>query len=177
MEAARSQGILPNNGLPEDRLPPPNNDHLAPELDVIMPVYLFIGKGEQQEPTYRHWSLVWVLPWRLQRPPSGYAAVRTLELTQEFPALHLTNWGPLTRTRYVQSLQMGLIPLGKLSFAERQLLEQIAKNTPVYRPNGIYNCQHWVIDVISKGIHDGLPFDRTPIEEILRVNGRPDLLW
>ncbi|EJT97528.1 hypothetical protein DACRYDRAFT_111577 [Dacryopinax primogenitus] len=175
MEAARSGGILENYGHPEDLPAPPGIEHLVKDPSERITVYLFVRQESELEPEARHWAVLWILPWSYAEP--GQVVVRILEIVREVLRPHLTNWGPLTRIRRADSMEKALIAIGELSFAERQALEKIAKNTPVYRPNGVYNCQHWVIDVLSQAIHDGLPFDRTPIEEILRVNGRPDLLW
>ncbi|EJT97527.1 hypothetical protein DACRYDRAFT_119219 [Dacryopinax primogenitus] len=175
MEAARSEGILENNGHPEGLLAPPGIEHIVKDPKQPMTVYLFIRREGELDPEDRHWTVLWVLPRSDAKP--GQVVVRILEIVREINHPHLTNWGPLARIRRAESMEKALIAIGELSFAERQALEKIAKNTPVYRPNGVYNCQHWVIDVLSQAIHDIPSFGRTSIEEILRVNGRPGLLW
>jgi len=43
-----------------------------------------------------------------------------------------------------------------MSLGQRKALEKIALSTEVYEPNGAWNCQDWVIEVLRKAVEAGL---------------------
>jgi hypothetical protein len=43
-----------------------------------------------------------------------------------------------------------------MNLGQRKALEEIASTTEVYEPNGLWNCQDWVAEVLRKAAEKGL---------------------
>jgi len=53
-----------------------------------------------------------------------------------------------------------------MSLGERKALEAIALITEVYEPNGAWNCQDWVIEVLRKAVEKDL-LNAQEMDEVL----------
>ena len=88
--------------------------------------------------------------------------VRRLQIVREIGYDHLTNWGAITVTAG-DIRNSPKFPLGELTLGQRKKLEGIAQGTPVVMPNGEWNCQHWVSDLLEKAVEQNLL-----VEEVVR---------
>ncbi|KAJ7292929.1 hypothetical protein C8J57DRAFT_10660 [Mycena rebaudengoi] len=87
--------------------------------------------------------------------------MRRLQIVKEFGFSHLTNWGPMTKSMgSARTLaNSDITTIANLSLEDRQRLEHIASRTQVYEPNGIWNCQDWVKDVLRQAVEAGVVTD------------------
>ncbi|KAF8074832.1 hypothetical protein FPV67DRAFT_1575000 [Lyophyllum atratum] len=148
---------------------PPGVEHLYPDEDsprIVMLVVSSMG-NESVLPSHRHWAIA----WRVGTASTNDHVHRQLEVTRERgpygPLDHLTNWGPKTRIAGPQAdTDATFIPIATLSYAQRQWLERVAAAEQVLKPNGWWNCQHWVVSVLVKCIQEGL-IAREPVQALL----------
>lgn len=62
---------------------------------------------------------------------------RRLQVVKEIDSNHLTNWGPITKNMAIATVSASEIAvITTMTLQNRQNLEQIAANTPVYVPDG-----------------------------------------
>ncbi|KAJ7122044.1 hypothetical protein C8R43DRAFT_51727 [Mycena crocata] len=90
-------------------------------------------------------------------PPSHsmtHKVQRILHIVTEIGCKHYTNWGPLTRT--FNPRDFDAVPIAQLTRAQRSALEDIARTSDARVPNGEWNCQNWVMEVLSRGVAAGL---------------------
>ncbi|KZV84519.1 hypothetical protein EXIGLDRAFT_727163 [Exidia glandulosa HHB12029] len=146
--------VAENMGRPRDTIAPVDIAYIYPDppenLDVMLQIY-----HTHENFRGRHWAIVWQTAGDLEH---GRAAFRTLQTSIEPGKPHYTNWGPLTKTFKVVDPEtpFALLPLANLSLSDRQRLEDIARETPVYVPNGNWNCQDWVMMVLDRAVELGL---------------------
>jgi hypothetical protein len=62
------------------------------------------------------------------------------------------------------------IPIATLSYGQRLWLEGVAAGEPVLKPNGWWNCQHWVVSVLVKCIRAGV-LEKQAVEAVLNQAG------
>ncbi|RDB20891.1 hypothetical protein Hypma_011985 [Hypsizygus marmoreus] len=163
--------ILPNMGRPADVYEPLNVDHLYRDPVAPLPVYLVVWGGDRNVPPQdRHWAIV----WKVGVGSTGADVHRQLEVVRELGPTgeldHLTNWGPKTRTSDSQTMTATFVPIGVFSYQQRQWLEQLASAEPVLKPNGWWNCQHWVVSILVKCIQGNL-LSRPHVEAVLAKAG------
>ena len=53
-----------------------------------------------------------------------------------------------------------LFSLGRLSRQSRQRIEEIARSVPACPPDGLWNCQHWILGVLRRMADDGMIYQR-----------------
>ena len=53
-----------------------------------------------------------------------------------------------------------LFSLGRLSRQSRQRIEEIARSVPACPPDGLWNCQHWILGVLRRVADDGMIYQR-----------------
>lgn len=70
-------------------------------------------------------------------------------------SVHFLYLGPLTQTVLPSPLHH-TFPLAMLSSSSRAAVERIAADTPVFAPNGVWNCQDWVVTVLEQCVREGL---------------------
>lgn len=140
---------MPNMGKPIGRLGPVGVEHIYRDPDIDLPVELLVNKDVPQSRS-RHWSISWTLGGL---SPSQQVQ-RVLHIVREVGFSHYTNWGP--KTRFFEPTAMTAIPIAILSRAQRQTLERIASSTEVLVPNGEWNCQDWIIEVLRQAVRQDL---------------------
>jgi len=63
-------------------------------------------------------------------------------------------WGPITQAHDF-SRECRLVPMAGLGRGKRAALERIANGVGVIRPNGWWNGQNWVVEVLERAVeHD-----------------------
>jgi hypothetical protein len=97
-----------------------------------------------------HWSISWTVG-----KLSNTQWVQTvLHVVREVGYAHYTNWGP--KTTFFEPAIREAIPIATLTHTHRQALQRIASSTEVYFPNGRWNCQDRVIEVLRQAVDEGL---------------------
>jgi len=61
---------------------------------------------------------------------------------------YYTNWA--LKQGFFDPTSLKAFPIATMNLKERKVLEDIASTTEVFEPNGIWNCQDWVIEVLRK---------------------------
>ncbi|KAJ6586520.1 hypothetical protein DFH09DRAFT_1308537 [Mycena vulgaris] len=141
---------MENMGRPLDgRLGPVGIEHLHKDPDLPLAVELLINR------TYpdlrgQHWTI----SWTVGNLPPRHKVQRVLHIVREIGCDHYTNWGPLTRS--FNPLEYASVPIAELTLAQRRTLEGIAARTEVCVPNGEWNCQDWVIEVLECAVQADL---------------------
>ena len=152
---------------------PPGVDHIFRDEDSPRSVGLVVWDMENSSipPNSRHWAIT----WQVGVASTGDRVHRRLAITRERgpdgQLDHLTNWGPKTHMMSMQSeSDTTFIPIATLTYTQRQWLEGIAAEEPVLKPNGWWNCQHWVVSVLVKCIRAGV-LEKQPVEAVLNQAG------
>lgn len=150
-------------GRPGGSFPPPNIDHLFRDPDKPLPVILLIVPSDDPKATPKdsHWQIYWTV---FQDPQQR--VVRKVHITRELNCAHLTNWGPITATAEEQTNRCPEFELGNMTLAQRTELEKIASETEVEVPNGEWNCQNWIVEVLNEAIAVGL-FSTAQVSKVL----------
>ncbi|KAH7925096.1 hypothetical protein BV22DRAFT_461163 [Leucogyrophana mollusca] len=159
---------LPNAmGKPPCVLKPIGVEHIPAFRDgeargpLLVQILIYDG-GEKSTvaPRDRHWAIAWMVgemttaSWFVDGYP--IAAHRILELKNELapdgsgPLPYLTNWGPRTTSIGVEDQASIHVDVVVLSYSQRQVMEEIARNEPVRPPNGNWNCQNWVASILRR---------------------------
>jgi len=112
-------------------------------------VELFVNRAYPEQ-RGQHWAI----SWTVGDLPPRHKVQRILHIVTEIGCNHYTNWGPVTRT--YDPLELAAIPIAQLTPAQRVALEGIAVRTEVCVPNGEWNCQDWVIEVLARAVEDDL---------------------
>ncbi|KAJ7448515.1 hypothetical protein FB451DRAFT_1411260 [Mycena latifolia] len=121
---------MENMGRPSDgRIGPVGIEHLYPDPDAPLAVELLINRG-YPDLRGQHWAI------------------------SEIGCDHYTNWGPLTRS--FEPRDYGAVPIALLTLEQRRTLDSIAARTEVCIPNGDWNCQDWVIEVLGGAVEAGV---------------------
>jgi hypothetical protein len=155
---------LPNNGIESTMYKPPSIDHLFRDPDETVPVLLTIIPAHTGNPRDNHWMLIW-------RVFNGeHLIIRRLHIVHEIGYNHLTNWGPLTVTAGDTTRNAPQLLLGELMLSQRRVLEGIAQETPVMVPNGEWNCQNWVVDVLKEAVKQNLLDNRLVDKVLIRAS-------
>lgn len=131
------------------------------ELDVVLGIYPSTVPGTP--PDHLHWAILWKVgeyenpgPRKNGEILPPIEAYRVLELISDSGESGYTYWGAMTKEGGRQTKRLRPIPIAKLSLRNRQRLEQCALETPVYLPNGKFNCQLWAWDILKRGIQKGI---------------------
>jgi hypothetical protein len=156
MAALEPQWVVkPNMGRPSGRFSPVGVEHIYRDPDIDLPVDLLVDPNHPDS-RGRHWAISWRV-----RKPTGSADVessqdvqRVLHIVREVGINHYTNWGP--KTRFFDPTAFVTLPIATMSLSQRKALEEIASSTEVYEPNGVWNCQDWIIGVLQKAVTAGL---------------------
>ncbi|KAJ6540258.1 hypothetical protein B0H10DRAFT_1855794, partial [Mycena sp. CBHHK59/15] len=122
-------------------------EHLHEDPNVPLDVNILI---DRHLPVLRsqHWAISWIIA-------SGESHIhRVSHIVTELGCSHYTNWGPLTQN--FNPSKWDIVRIGCLSLANRKSLEEIVLNSVVYFPNGEWNCQDWVITVLSQAVECNL---------------------
>ena len=149
---------------------PPSIDHLYPDLDYTLPVLLISIPARSGDPADNHWIVTWTIS------DDKEVIIRRLQIVQETGYNHLTNWGPLTVTAGDTTKSSPQFSLGKLSLSQRKVLEKIARETPVMMPNGEWNCQNWITDVLKEAVKQNV-LDNGIVNEALIAARQVEESW
>ncbi|KAI0048145.1 hypothetical protein FA95DRAFT_1116289 [Auriscalpium vulgare] len=82
---------------------------------------------------------------------------RVLEATREPDRAHHTFWGPVTRA--VPSADLAgarLVPVATLDSAARRALEKLAGRVRVMKPNGWWNGQNWIVQLLRSAADEDI---------------------
>lgn len=131
------------------RLGPVGIEHLYRDPDLELPVELLINRS-CPELRGQHWAISWTVG---DLPPT-HKVQRILHIVAEVGCKQYTNWGPVTRS--FNPLELAAVPIAQLTLAQRRALESIAAQTQVCVPNGVWNCQDWVIEVLGRAVGEAL---------------------
>jgi len=147
--------IKPDMGRPPGRISPVGIEHIYRDPDIDLPVDLLVN-CEHPDPRGRHWSISWRVGSYegLGSLESSQEVQRVLHIVREVGFDYYTNWGP--KTRFFDPTSLKAFPIATMNLKERKVLEDIASTTEVFEPNGIWNCQDWVIEVLRKAVEKGL---------------------
>ncbi|TFK53988.1 hypothetical protein OE88DRAFT_1732724 [Heliocybe sulcata] len=163
--------VLVRPGLDIPDLPGPTTISIlvCPHSDIQGITQVFTPKDH-------HWMLLWgpvklegryyrviqaTREWDPRANPTIASTARRLDF--------LTNPGPKTLSLTTKTEEHGkFVPVGVLSPEARMVLERIAKNHPVHVPDGAWNCQDFVAEILGKAVDQGL-FDRTAVDDALKV--------
>lgn len=164
---------MPNMGRDPRVREPPGVDHIYRDDDSPRSVMLIVWDvGNTSLPANsRHWTIA----WQVGVASTGDQVHRQLAITRERGPEglldHLTNWGPKTHITNMQcESDATFIPIATLTYAQRLWLEGVAAEEPVLKPNGWWNCQHWVVSVLVKGIRAGV-LEKQAVEAVLDQAG------
>jgi hypothetical protein len=141
--------LMQNNGRPSGRLSPVGVEHIFRDPDIDLPVELLVNT-DHPDPRARHWSI----SWTVGQSSGGHRVQRVLHIVQEVGLNHYTNWGP--KTRMFEAVVSNPILIASMSKAQRLALEKISESTGVFFPNGQWNCQDWVAEVLRQAVEQGL---------------------
>jgi hypothetical protein len=158
MSASETQWIVkPNMGRPPGRISPVAIDHIYRDPDIDLLVYLLVN-SDHPDARGRHWSISWQVGELDESSgtdsPRIHRVERVLHIVREVGLEYYTNWGPITR--FFETTHFNAIPIATISLLNRKALEEIASSTEVYEPNGAWNCQDWVVEVLRKAIEKGI---------------------
>ncbi len=137
-----------------NRLPPPSVDHVYQDTKVDREVFILVYAPTEMG--YGHRDLHWSLAWNV----SG-GALRHIHVITEpdgednhgIPTHRLVYWGPITKTPPRPGSATTLaqrVPLGTMDYEKRQAIERISWETPVHVPDGQWNCQSWIADLLNR---------------------------
>ncbi|RPD52171.1 hypothetical protein L227DRAFT_515239 [Lentinus tigrinus ALCF2SS1-6] len=139
------------------RNPPPiDNSHLARDTNVDREVVILVyppRPGRSRSPRDLHWSL----SWRVEG--GGWKHLHVVVEETPYDAhlkMRYVYWGPVTKTVGDATRGARYASLGYMSRASRQRIEALAWGIGVAKPNGEWNCQNWVVDLLCKICQDGL---------------------
>lgn len=152
-------------GRPPGRMSPVGVEHIYRDPDVDLPVDLLVH-NDHPDARGRHWSISWLVGnSKGAAGAESYQDVqRVLHVVREVGIDYYTNWGP--KTRFFNPPSFTAIPIATMSLEQRKALEEIASSTEVYQPNGVWNCQDWVMEVLRKAVERGL-LDAQQVEKVL----------
>ncbi|KAK0209101.1 hypothetical protein DFS33DRAFT_1380582 [Desarmillaria ectypa] len=150
--------VLPNEmGRPFGRLPPIDLNYWNPDPDTKVPVHIMVTRMSGfTDPRDLHWKLVWAVKI-VEKDGDIQIFHRRLEVVQEVGYDHLTNWGAVTQVETVSSKRFNPRKVvATMSLAQRKELEKLASQVRIEEPNGVWNCQDWIVTVLQKAEQAGL---------------------
>ena len=165
--------LMPNMGRDPRVREPPGVDHIFRDGNSPRSVGLVVWDMENPSvpPNSRHWAIVWEVGVASTKDRVHRQLAVTRERGPDGLLDHLTNWGPKTHITSMQSeSDRTFIPIATLAYAQRQWLEGVAAEEPVLKPNGWWNCQHWVVSVLVKCIRAGI-LEKQSVEAVLNQAG------
>ncbi|KAF8902305.1 hypothetical protein CPB85DRAFT_101432 [Mucidula mucida] len=147
-----STEYLDNFGQDDGMHRPIDMSHICPDPDTPLNVMLHSFGGDTADPTNNHWQIAWLV----SASPDRFV-FRRLEIVREINVNHLTNWGPYTKFIGITSMAAASSAvLEQYTLAERRIWEEIAERMPVRVPDGVWNCQNWVMSVLQAAEGRGL---------------------
>jgi hypothetical protein len=157
----------PHNGVQPGMKPPPSLPSGSfPEPDGARVVHIVVSgypAPTRPLPRERTWALCWSpangvvrILGTMRRSPSSSAPapVSVAEKEEGGAGSGYVYWGPVTQAHDF-SRECRLVPVASLGRGKRAALERIANGVGVMRPNGWWNGQNWVVEVLKRAVeHD-----------------------
>jgi hypothetical protein len=150
----------PHNGIQPGMKPPPSLPAGSfPEPDGARVVHIVVSgypAPTRPLPRERTWALCW-------SPSNGVvrilgtvcsSSITTPSEKEKEDGSGYVYWGPITQAHDF-SRECRLVPVASLGRGKRAALERIANGVGVMRPNGWWNGQNWVVEVLKRAVeHD-----------------------
>ncbi|KAL7283957.1 hypothetical protein PYCCODRAFT_329616 [Trametes coccinea BRFM310] len=153
---------MENTPLPEQGrygttgYPPTDMAWCYPDPNANLDVLILVASPMDPNnfhPRDLHWSLSWEVQRGIWRHVNVLEHARD---NQPPPNPRLVFWGPMTKMGGGGTLEARKVHLATLSLAARKRLEQLAWTVPVMYPNGRWNCQDWLLDLLARMRNEGL---------------------
>ncbi|CDO71169.1 hypothetical protein BN946_scf184845.g39 [Trametes cinnabarina] len=128
--------------------------------DASLPVYILVSSPVDQtrfDPHGLHWSLSWEVKPNVWRHVN---IVTHRHPDQPPPNPRYVYWGALTKCSGPGTLVKRRILVADMTFAMRKQIEEVAFTVPVMQPNGQWNCQDWLLDLLDRLRQNGLISDQ-----------------
>ncbi|KAG7451991.1 uncharacterized protein BT62DRAFT_959948 [Guyanagaster necrorhizus] len=144
-------------GRPSGRLPPIDLHYWNPDPDTEVPIHIMVTRiSGFTDLRDLHWKLVWAVK-TVEKDKDVQIFHRRLEVVQEIGFNHLTNWGAVTQVETTSSKRFNPRKvITTMNLAQRKELEKIAARVRVEEPDGVWNCQDWIVTVLQQAEQAGL---------------------
>ncbi|KAI0654906.1 hypothetical protein C8Q70DRAFT_465522 [Cubamyces menziesii] len=130
--------------------PPINLDWIAKDPDIDLPVYIIVS-GPRDGSSHDLRGLHWRLSWQVARDKWRYVhIVEHWRDHQRAPNPRYVYWGALTQSSGHSTSKLTKVLVGVMSLATRKSIEQLALEVPVMWPDGTWNCQNWILDLLTR---------------------------
>jgi hypothetical protein len=144
-------------------LGPPNLDYIYRDPNKELKIYLMEHVGPKLISIRvanrdRHWMVGWTVNVGVESSHLRFLNIETFPGRKDY-----TYWGPVTahaRDSYKSHY------LGTLTLEQRKRLEELSWKVKVYVPNGEWNCQDWIKDLLESAVLEGL-FTREQVDTAL----------
>jgi hypothetical protein len=135
-------GMKPPSSLPTGSFPEPEGSRV---VHIVVSGY---PAPTRPLPRERSWALCW-------SPSNGVVRILgTVRATPDREGSYVY-LGPITQT-YDFSRDCRLVPVASMGRGKRAALERIASSVGVMRPNGWWNGQNWVVEVLKMAVEQDL---------------------
>ncbi|TFK54002.1 hypothetical protein OE88DRAFT_1654454 [Heliocybe sulcata] len=150
-----------------------NMDWTIKDTHGDLPVYVLVEPPPDSRAKPR--DLHWMLAWRVQEEDNFWRVIQVVRerpVGSDFMNNYLTNSGPATHALLTSTTRQGrLIYVGTLSRDQRRELEGIAEEHPVREPDGTWNCQNFLVEVLELAIARGIVDKETARKAIADASG------
>ncbi|KII89923.1 hypothetical protein PLICRDRAFT_107529 [Plicaturopsis crispa FD-325 SS-3] len=139
-------------------LKPVDMEWAAPDGDTPKVVRLLVyTRTIQGLPPTPHRERHWGVTWHIEPTRNAPVLHRIIHLVQEPGRDHFTNWGPITNVPGSETYTLNrVVPIATLTLPQRQQLERLSREATVYKANGDWNCQDWIVDILRSAVDHGL---------------------
>ncbi|OSD02660.1 hypothetical protein PYCCODRAFT_1435312 [Trametes coccinea BRFM310] len=124
--------------------------------DISLPVYILVSPpvdSTKFDPHGLHWSLSWEVKKDVWRHVN---IITHMQPNQPPPNPRYVYFGALTKSIASDTPMERRILIGKMTLAMRREIEALAWTVPVMWPNGQWNCQDWLLDLLARMREKGL---------------------
>ncbi|TFK53998.1 hypothetical protein OE88DRAFT_1140594 [Heliocybe sulcata] len=141
---------------------------VCPDNHGDLPPYILIRRSS--DPTHTPRDLHWMIVWAIKRDEDVWRVIHVVQeraVGAEIANDYLSN--PHPRTHFLQPdtvTQGRLVGLATLTRPQRQLVEQIVCEHPVRAPDGRWNCQDFIEEVLERAIAADI-IDRHSVQSAL----------
>lgn len=149
------------------------------DVEVFFAVYNPPPLLQGHTPRDLHWSIAWQIrdtgAWR-----QVHVVEEKIEVAREQRPLQLyVYWGPLTKSSGPTDGVAKRYSLGVFPLAQRLQIEELARQVPVMVPDGTWNCQDWILDLLSRMVSEGILPKDSPDSAVIsagRTSGKLSLV-
>ncbi|KAL7283972.1 hypothetical protein ACG7TL_001244 [Trametes sanguinea] len=160
MGEGTSEVPMPEQGRANSTgLPPIDMSWCFPDPDTSLTVYVLVSAPidvTKFDPRDLHWSLSWEVQPNVWRHINVLYHERS---DQPAPNPRLVFWGPLTKMGDIAISGERRVPVAVMTREMRKRIEELAWTVPVIYPNGQWNCQNWLVDLLGRMQDCGLITD------------------